>query len=188
MEKVLDIRPLEFPKDLALLSRGVKSLKPKTGIEVIHSPRQLERIKRWCSETGNVLKEQSPERSLVVRGKGFHGVCLGEKISFYLTGVKLHFREYLLKFWGKYPPYLFNFISINEALRGLEILKDLKEDFVVLPAPKEVEGYCGFAVGFDNYQTCERTFKDLLDQKVGVEVIFQRRGKNYKILKGAWEF
>ena len=187
MKRVV-IRHLDFPKDLALVSRIVKGLKPREVLEVLHSPQQEEEIKKWCLETGNVLKEQSPERSLVVRGKGFHGVCLGEKISFYLTGVKLHLREYLLKFWGKYPPYLFNFISINEALKGLEILKNLKGDYVVLPAPKEVEGYCGFAVGFDDYQTCEGTFKKLLDQKVGVEVIFQRRGKNYEILKGAWEF
>lgn len=186
MEK-LDIRYLEFPKDLALLSRKVKETPPKGVVEVIHSPLQVERIKKWCSETGNVLKDHSPERSVIERGKGFHGVCLGEKVSFYLTGVKLHLREYLLKFWGKYPPYLFNFISIAEAQRGLGILKDLKGDFVVLPSPKEVEGYCGFAVGFKDYQTCERVFRKLLQQRVGVEVIFQKVGSSFKILKGAWE-
>ena len=187
MKKVA-IHHLDFPKDLALVSRNVKSLRPQEVLEVLHTPLQAELVKRWCSETGNLLKESSSQRSAVVRGKGFHGVCLGEKVFFYLTGVKLHLKEYLLRFWGKYPPYLFNFISINEALKGLEILKDLSKDSVVLPSPKEVEGYCGFAVGFNDYQTCEGTFKELLDRKVGVEVIFQKEGKGYKILKGAWEF
>ena len=184
----LDIRRLEFPKDLALLSRQVKELPPKGVVEVFHSPQQLERIKNWCSETGNILKEHSPERSILEKGKGFHGVCLGEKVSFYLTGAKLHLREYLLKFRGKYPPYLFNFISIPEAQKGLKILENLTEDFTVLPSPKEVESYCGFAVGFNDYQACERFFKELLLRGVGVEVIFQKVEKGFKTLKGAWEF
>jgi len=189
MEKPLDIRNLEEPKDLALLSRRVKGLKPKGEIGVIHTPQQVGAIKRWCSETGNIFRNIAPERSLVIRGKGFHGVCLGEKLSFYLTGVKLHLKEYLLRLGGKYPPYLFNFISINEALKGLEILKDLPVDYTVLPSPKEVEGYCGFAVGFGDYTTCERAFKKLLDLKVGVEVIFRKgKGGEYELLKGAWEF
>ncbi len=184
----LDIRRLEFPKDLALLSRKVKGLTPKGVVEVFHAPQQLERIKNWCSETGNALKEYSAERSVVERGKGFHGVCLGEKISFYLTGAKLHLKEYLLKVWGKYPPYLFNFISVPEAQKGLDILKTLGGDFTVLPSPKEVEGYCGFAVGFNDYRTCEGFFRELLLRNVGVEAIFQKVEGGFKILKGAWEF
>lgn len=189
MEKVLDIRPLEFPKDLALLSRRVKELSPGAGLEVLHTPPQGEAIEKWCSETGNLFKSISPQRSTVIRGKGFHGVCLGEKLSFYLTGVKLHFKEYLLRLGGKYPPYLFNFISVKEAQKGLDLLSSLAGDYTVLPAPKEVEGYCGFAVGFRDYTTCEGIFKELLNRKVGVEVIFRKgeRGR-YEILKGAWEF
>ena len=189
MERQLDITPFELPKDLALLSRRVKELKPRGGIEVIHTPLQGEAIRKWCSETGNLFKSISPERSTVIRGKGFHGVCLGEKLSFYLTGVKLHLKEYLLLLTRKYPPYLFNFISVKEALKGLEILKELSGDYTVLPSPKEVEGYCGFAVGFNDYSTCEGIFRELLDRKVGVEVIFRRGEKGkYELLKGAWEF
>jgi len=184
----VEIHLLEFPKDLALISRKVKSLKPGEKVWVFHTQSQRDRLKKWCSETGNIFENQSPERSVVIRGKGFHGVCLNEKISFYLTGVKLHLKEYLLKFARKYPPFLFNFISTTEAQKGLELLEKLGWEFVVLPSPKEVEGYCGFAVGFRDYPSCERSFKELLNQKVGVEVIFRKGERGFEILKGAWEF
>jgi hypothetical protein len=186
MAEELNISHLEFPRNLALLSRRVKESKPGGVIKVLHKPDEGRIIKEWCDETGNLFKPLSPTLSEVQRGKGFHGVCLNEKLSFYLTGAKLHLKEYLLKFFGKYPPYLFNFISIRCALRGMETLKREGFEFTVLPSPKEVEGYCGFAVGFKDLKTCTEAFNRLLENKIGVEVIFKPSGGRFEIIKTAW--
>ncbi len=183
----LDITHLEFPKNLALLSRRVKESLPQSVIRVSHPPEVGKLIEKWCRQTGNTFRSISPTLSEVERGKGFHGVCLGEKLSFYLTGVKLHLKEYLLRFMGKYPPYLFNFISVNCALRGMEFLEKEGFEFTVLPSPKEVEGYCGFAVGFKDLQTCTEGFNKLLENKIGVEVIFKPSKRGFEIIKTAWE-
>jgi hypothetical protein len=187
MAEELDISRLEFPKNLALLSRRVKEGQPGEVIRVFHKPEDRKAIKNWCDETGNLFKSISPTLSEVERGKGFHGVCLNEKLSFYLTGAKLHLKEYLLKVFGKYPPYLFNFISISCALRGMELLKKEGFDFTVLPSPKEVEGYCGFAVGFKDLNTCIGGFEKLLKNKIGVEVVFKPSREGFEIIRTAWE-
>jgi len=189
MVKTLEIPShLVFPQDLALLSRKVKELKPGEKLEVLFPNSRGEKIKQWCSETGNRLLLLENGRALIERGKGFHGVCLNEKLSFYLWGVKLHTSEFWLKVTGRYPRYLFNFISINEALKSLNILPKLNVKYKLLPSPKEIEGYCGFAVGFDSLQNCEKTFLTLLKTGLGVEIIFERRERGFKILKGAWEY
>ena len=184
--RVLDLTSLKYPKNLAFLSYNVRKLKPGETLKVKCNPEDLKSIENWCKETGNVLKTNGKLLE-ICRGKGFHGVCLNEKLSFYLTGAKLHLKEYLLRFFGKYPPYLFNFVSINEGLRGIEFLKRKGFAFEVLPSPKEVEAYCGFAVGFRNLKECEEAFKNLLELKVGVETIFKRNKKGFETLKGAWE-
>jgi TusA-related sulfurtransferase len=188
MPKTINVEGLEYPKNLAWVSHNIRPLKGGEILEVFHKEDFVPVLQRWSEETGNPIKEQEKNRTLLVRGKGFHGVCLSEKLSFYLTGVKLHAKEFLFKLTGKYPPFLFNFVSINEGLKGIEVLKSSPFSFEVLPSPKEVEGYCGFAVGFKDLETCQRVFEFLLTQKVGVEKIFRKEGKGYKILKGAWEY
>jgi len=184
----VDVRGLEYPKNLALVSHSIRPLKGGDLLEVIHEGEFSKILRRWSKESGNPIKVSEENRTLIERGKGFHGVCLGEKISFYLTGVKLHAKEFLFKVLGKYPPYLFNFVSIPEGVRGIGLLKQTPFRFEVLPSPKEVEGYCGFAVGFKDLETCKGAFEYLLSQKVGVEKIFKREGEKYTLVKGAWEF
>lgn len=183
----LDITLLEFPKNLALVSRKVKESSPKSIVRVYHPPEVGKLIEKWCKQTGNTFRSIYPTLSEVERGKGFHGVCLNEKLSFYLTGLRLHLKEYLLRFMGKYPPYLFNFISIDCALRGMEFLEKEGFEFTILPSPKEVEGYCGFAVGFKDSKTCIKGFNTLLENKIGVEVIFKQVKGGFEIIKTAWE-
>jgi len=185
--KVLDLTALEYPKNLAFLSYNVRRLKPGKSLKVKGNPEGLKDIKRWCEETGNLLKVLSCNLAEIQRGKGFHGVCLNEKLSFYFTGAKLHIKEHLLKFFGKYPPYLFNFVSLKEGLKGIRILKREGFEFEVLPSPKEIESYCGFAVGFKNLKSCEFAFRKLLEERVGVETLFRRNGKGFEILKRSWE-
>jgi hypothetical protein len=194
MEELSFSKPLRLPNDLALISRRVKGLKPGGRLSVaLPTERDAEAVARWCAQTGNrFFKKNSPaSRGLLIeieRGKGFHGCSVGQKLSFYAWGVKLHAKELFLKAAGRYPPYLFNFISLEEGLRGINRLKTLGVEFEVLPSPKEVEGYCGFAAGFKDLETCEESFKKLLSEGVGVEVIFKRSGEGFEILRGAWEF
>jgi len=181
----LDISNLTFPGSLALVSYNVKRLKPGQTLEVILKEHQMEELKRWSTESGNILKVINKNLCQVERGKGFHGVCLNEKLSFYITGAKLHLKEFLLKLSNKYPPFLVNFISLREGERALKLLP--KEGFTVLPAPKEIEGYCGFAVGCFEEKRAKELFFNLLDKKVGVEALFQRTPQGFKTLLTSWE-
>jgi hypothetical protein len=186
-EKIIDLIPLEYPKDLALLSFNVKRLKPKQELVVKINPQRLENYLKWAAESGNKVEPMEENLIKVVRGKGFHGICLGEKISFYALGVKLHLKEFLFKLTGKYPPYLVNFVSINEGFRTVEKLKDFlsNREYEILPAPKEVEGYCGLVVGFNELKDAEEFFNKALANRCGVEILF--RSKDFQILKKAWE-
>jgi hypothetical protein len=183
--KILDLRNLEYPKFLSLLSYSVRN---SPGIvEALIKPQQLEPIVKWSSESGNKILEKATEKVVLQRGKGFHGVCLNEKLSFYLTGIKLHTKEFLLRLFNKHPDYLINFISIPEGIRGIELAKNLGFHFEVLPSPKEVERYCGFALGFKDLKEAENCFLSLLEKKIGVETVFKRNKSGYRFIKKAWE-
>jgi len=183
----VNISPYPLPVYLAIVSYKVKRLKPNQFLEVKFKPDQLEGLKKWSLETNNRLEVLNENLCRVVRGKGFHGVCFNEKISFYLTGVKLHIKEFLLKAPRKYPPYLVNFISIPEGERAIEKLKRVDIKAVVLPAPKEIEGYCGFALGFFDQKEAFEVFSKLLKEGIGVEALFKKEGGRFKKLVGAWE-
>jgi len=183
----IDISFFPPPVFLSLVSYKVKRLKPNQFLEVKFKPDQLEGLKKWSLETNNRLEVLNENLCRVVRGKGFHGVCFNEKISFYLTGVKLHIKEFLLKSSRKYPTYLVNFISIPEGERAIEKLKRVDIKAVVLPAPKEIEGYCGFALGFFDQKEAFEVFSKLLKEGIGVEALFKKEGGSFKKLVGAWE-
>ena len=187
MEKLLFSRPLRFPHDLALVSRKVKELTPGEEIFVsLKNAIDVEVVKAWCNDTGNEFKPA--EGGIVIkRGKGFHGCGVGERLSFYLWGVRLHSAELLYRLTGNYPTYFFNFISVKEAFKGIKILSKSKNGFKLIPSPKEVEGYCGFAVGFEDLKSCEDSFVELLERGIGVEIVFKKEKKGFKIIKGAWD-
>jgi len=183
----IDISSLPSPVCLSLVSYKVKRLKPNQSVEVKLKPDQQELLKKWSFETNNRLEFLTDKLCKVIRGKGFHGVCLNEKLSFYITGAKLHFKELLLKATLKYPPYLINFVSLPEGERAIEKIKRLKLKATVLPAPKEIEGYCGFALGLYNKSEALELFTQLLKVGVGVEALFNKEDGTFKKLVGAWE-
>ena len=185
--RILDLTPLEYPKNIAFLSYNVRRLKPKERLKVKCHPRQVEDIKRWCQETGNLLKKEENNLLEIERGRGFHGVCLNEKLSFYLTGAKLHLKELFLGLFNRYPSFLFNFVSIKEGIRGIRTLKELGFQFTTLPSPREIEFYCGFAVGFEELSEAQRAFFALLEDGFGVETLFRRKNRGFEILLKAWE-
>ncbi len=170
---------------MSLISFSVRN--SPTEVEALIKPSQLETIVKWASESGNRILEKREDKVVLKRGKGFHGVCLNEKISFYLTGIKLHTKEFFLKLLNKHPVFFINFVSIAEGLKGIDNARRLGFKFEVLPSPKEVEKYCGFALGFMGLEEAEKCFYALLDNKIGVETIFKRNGKGYTFIKKAWE-
>ncbi len=181
---------LEFNDDLkrlAFLSFHTKRLKKGEKLSVFFPEHFGEKLKRWCSETGNKLLELERNRALIERGKGFHGVCLGEKLGFYADGVKLHTFELLLKLAGKYPPYLVNFVSLNEGRRALPLLKTLGVRCKLLPAPKEFEGYCGYALGFYSEKEALGVFEELYKNAIGVESVYEKAPEGFKRLISLWE-
>jgi virulence-associated protein VagC len=194
MKEISFSKPVRLPNDLALISRRVKELKEGDRLILRLATRwDADAVASWCAETGNIfIKKNSPaSRGLLIeieRGKGFHGATLRDRLGFYLWGVRLHSAEFLYKLKGRYPIFFFNFISIGEALRGIKIMDKLGSGFRLVPSPKEVEGYCGFAVGFEDFKTCESTFEKLLSEGIGVEIIFKRGEGDFEILKGAWDF
>jgi TusA-related sulfurtransferase len=79
--KTIDVRSFEYPKNLAFVSHNIRPLKSGEALEVLHGEDFVPILRRWSKETGNPIKEQEKNRTLLVRGKGFHGVCLSEKLS-----------------------------------------------------------------------------------------------------------
>ncbi len=185
--EVIDIRNLPPYGFVAYVSHRVRGLKPGQTLEVLLLEDQLEGLKRWSEETANILEILDEGRVRIKRGKGFHGVCLSQKVEFYLWGIKLHSEEFFLKLTGKYPKFFINFVSINEGLRAIREIKRDKIRARIVPSPKEVEGYCGFAMGFYSEEKCFKTFRELLNRGIKVETIFKHDGENFLILKGAWE-
>ncbi len=185
--KKVDVSPLEPPKGVSLVSHLTKGLKPKEHLLVVCREEHLPHLKRWSKETSNPIEEVEKNLLKVVRGKGFHGVCLGEKLSFYWTGVKLHTKELLFKLTGNYPRFLINFVSLREGERAIKLLTEEGFRFETLPAPKEIEGYCGFACGFKEKEAALEAFKFLAERKLGVEAIFEKTPEGFKRLLGLWE-
>ncbi len=183
----VDIRNLHFPGNVAFVSFNVKRLTPKQKLKVIFESQQLEILEKWSRETNNPITLLDRNTLLVERGKGFHGVCLNEKISFYLTGAKLHLKELLLKVSNRYPPFLINFVSIPEGEKAIDKLSEIGLKALILPAPKEIEGYCGFALGTFNQKEAEKLFIKLLGNQIGVEAIFKKTSKGFKKILGSWE-
>jgi len=182
----VDLRTLNYPKYLSLLSFSVRnSLKGK--VEAIVKPEQLEFIEKWCTESGNKLLDKKLNKVVIQRGNGFHGICFNERITFYLTGIKLHVKEFIFKLLNRQPDYFINFISIREGIEGINLGRRLGFNFEVMPSPKEVEKYCGFALGFYKFEEAEKCFFELLNNRIGVETMFKRNKAGFEIIKKAWE-
>ncbi|NPB05164.1 MAG: DUF3343 domain-containing protein [Aquificae bacterium] len=183
----LDVSSLSPLKGLALVSNTVKGLRPGSAVEVLHGEEFFDHLLRWSRETANPVERISENLSKVLRGKGFHGACPAETLSFYWTGVKLHAKELLLKLSGRYPRFLINFVSVRAGAEALEFLKGAGFRFRTLPAPKEVEGYCGFAAGFDDRREAERAFLKLAQENLGAEALFEKTPAGFRRLLGLWE-
>ena len=185
-----ELNLLKFSKDLkrlAFLSYNIKRLRKGEKLFVVFPEGFGEKLKRWCLETGNKLLELERNRAIVERGGGFHGVRLGEKLGFYTDGVKLHAVEFLLRLRGKYPPYLVNFVSLNEGRRAVLLLKTLGVRCKLLPAPKEFEGYCGYALGFYDEKEALGVFEELYKNAIGVESIYKKIPNGFERLISLWE-
>jgi hypothetical protein len=189
LDNILDLRPFQtsYPHFIAFLSFHIRKLNPQEKIKIFYHPLQKEKLWKWSQETGNKILWKNNNYAEVIRGKGHHGICLTEKISFYAWGIKLHLREFLINILDKYPQFLINFVSLKEGLRSINQLKALIKDSegLVLPSPREIEGYCGFAVGFYSLPTAKKFFFTAIEKGYGVETLF--KGKTFEIILKSWE-
>ncbi|MEO2066233.1 MAG: DUF3343 domain-containing protein [Desulfurobacteriaceae bacterium] len=109
---------------------------------------------------------------------------LGEKIFFIATGVRLHAKEYFLRFTGLFKRYRYciSFPSIPEGLKAEKELKGVGG--VSIPIPDEIFEGCGVGILVKDEEELKRVLDHLKSKGILVSGVFKREGNRFLEIGG----
>jgi len=104
---------------------------------------------------------------------------LGERIFFIATGIRLHAKEYFLRFTGLFNRYGYclSFPSIPEGLKAEKELKGFRA--VAIPVPDEIFEGCGVGVLVRDEKELNKLLEHLKERGILVSGVFKREGERF---------
>ncbi len=103
---------------------------------------------------------------------------LAEKVYFVATGIRLHVKEYILRFTGFFDryDYCIAFPSVQEGLKAEKLIKGFKA--VSIPVPDEIFEGCGVGI-LVKKEDKDRLLKHLKESGILVSGVFKKKNGTF---------
>ncbi|MGB4268206.1 MAG: DUF3343 domain-containing protein, partial [Spirochaetota bacterium] len=135
---------------------------------------------------GNIMStvfiDNSTARFEIIKGKGYKPQSIFDLIAFFLLGVRLHIRKFLVSIFKKDTTRcLITFVSVAEGMRAHYWLQDNHPElsYALLPVPNAITRHCGVVIGLSNLTLARELFDLLRSNDFKVEDIYIKHNYTY---------